>query len=62
MGCFCVFDLHFVNYRSWQAEILQERAEGCIQVDLQKKKSVKDYNNAFLFCGFVGWFLVIKVV
>ena len=26
-----------------QAEILQERAEGCIQVDLQK-----------IFCGFVG--------
>ena len=35
MACFCVFWL--VNYRSWQAEILQERAEGCIQVDLQKK-------------------------
>ena len=32
--CFC---LYFVNYRSRQAEILQERAEGCIQVDLQKK-------------------------
>ena len=35
--CFVCFDLYFVNYRSWQAEILQERAEGCIQVDLQKK-------------------------
>ena len=34
---FLCFDLYFVNYRSWQAEILQERAEGCIQVDLQKK-------------------------
>ena len=33
-----------MNYRSWQAEILQELAEGCIQVDLQKK----------IFCGFVG--------
>ena len=29
--------MYFVNYRSWQAEILQEHAEGCIQVDLQKK-------------------------
>ena len=36
-GVFVYFDLYFVNYRSWQAEILQERAEGCIQVDLQKK-------------------------
>ena len=34
---FVCFGLYFVNYRSWQAEILQERAEGCIQVDLQKK-------------------------
>ena len=42
--CFwCVFFwLAFVNYR---AEILQERAEGCIQV----KKIRQD-----LFCGFVG--------
>ena len=46
-GVFVCFGLYFVNYRSWQAEILQERAEGCIQVDLQKKI-------AFLFCGFVG--------
>ena len=30
------FGLYFVNYRSWQAEILQKCAEGCIQVDLQK--------------------------
>ena len=52
-GVFVCFDLYFVNYRSWQAEILQERAEGCIQVDLQKKIR-QDYNNAFLFCGFVG--------
>ena len=52
-GVFLCFDLYFVNYRSWQAEILQERAEGCIQVDLQKKIR-QDYNNAFLFCGFVG--------
>ena len=37
MACFWCFDLYFVNYMSWQAEILQERAEGCIQVDLQKK-------------------------
>ena len=29
--------LYFVNYRSWQAEIFQVHAEGCIQVDLQKK-------------------------
>ena len=36
-GVFVCFDLYFVNYRSWQAEILQECAEGCIQVDLQKK-------------------------
>ena len=42
-----------MNYRSWQAEILQERAEGCIQVDVQKKIR-QDKNNAFLFCGFVG--------
>ena len=34
---FGVFVCFVVNYRSWQAEILQERAEGCIQVDLQKK-------------------------
>ena len=27
------FGLYFVNCRSWQAEILQEHAEGCIQVD-----------------------------
>ena len=32
------FGLYFVNYRSWQAEILQERAEG---VDLQKKIKTK---------------------
>ena len=49
-GVFVCFDLYFVNYRSWQAEILQERAEGCIQVDLQKKIR----HNPFLFCGFVG--------
>ena len=36
-GVFVCFGLYFVNYRSWQADILQERAEGCIQVDLQKK-------------------------
>ena len=47
---FVCFGLYFVNYRLWQAEILQERAEGCIQVDLQKKIR-QDY---FLFCGFVG--------
>ena len=52
-GVFVCFDLYFVNYRSWQAEILQERAQGCIQVDLQKKIR-QDKNNAFLFCGFVG--------
>ena len=39
-GVFVCFGLYFVNYRSWQAEILQERAEGCIQVDLQKKGSI----------------------
>ena len=41
--CFGVFvcsGLYFVNYRSWQAEILQERAEGCIQVDLQNNAVV----------------------
>ena len=43
-----------MNYRSRQAEILQERAEGCIQVDLQKKIRQDLNNNAFLFCGFVG--------
>ena len=52
-GVFVCFGLYFVNYRSWQAEILQERAEGCIQVDLQKEIR-QDKNNAFLFCGFVG--------
>ena len=36
-GVFVCFDLYFVNYRTWQAEILQERAEGCIS----KRKSVK---------------------
>ena len=36
-GVFVCFGLYFVNYRSWQAEILQERAEGCIQVDFQNK-------------------------
>ena len=36
-GVFVCFDLYFVNYRSWQAEILQECTEGCIQGDLQKK-------------------------
>ena len=36
-GVFVCFDLYFVNYRSWQAEILQECAEGCIQGNLQKK-------------------------
>ena len=45
---FVCFDLYFVNYRSWQAEILQERAEGCIQVDLQKK-SVKTKIMHFYF-------------
>ena len=40
------FGLYFANYRSWQAEIFQERAEGCI---LQKK-----IYQDFLFCGFVG--------
>ena len=43
-GVFVCFDLYFVNYRSWQAEILQEHAEGCIQVDLQKKIR-QDKNN-----------------
>ena len=52
-GVFVCFGLYFVNYRSWQAEISQERAEGCIQVDLQKKIR-QNKNNAFLFCGFVG--------
>ena len=47
-GVFVCFDLYFVNYRSWQAEILQERAEGCIQVDLQKK-SVKTKIMHFYF-------------
>ena len=36
-GVFVCFGLYFVKYRSWQAEILQECAEGYIQVDLQKK-------------------------
>ena len=58
-GVFVCFDLYFVNYRSWQAEILQERAEGCIQVDLQKKIR-QDKNNVFLFCGFVGVVFVIN--
>ena len=45
-GVFVCFDLYFVNYRSWQAEILQECAEGCIQGDLQKK----------IRCIFILWF------
>ena len=49
-GIFVCFDLYFVNYRSWQAEILQERAEGCIQVDLQRK-SVKTKIMHFYFVG-----------
>ena len=36
-GVLVCFGVYFVNYRSWQAENLQECAEGCIQVDLQKK-------------------------
>ena len=52
-GVFVCFGLYFVNYRSWQAEILQEYAEGCIQVDLRKKIR-QDKNNVFLLCGFVG--------
>ena len=51
---FLCFGLYFVNYRSWQAEILQERAEGCIQVDLQKK--IHQDCIFILFCGFVGWY------
>ena len=27
-GVFVCFGFYFVNYRSWQAEILQEHAEG----------------------------------
>ena len=46
-GSFACFGLYFVNYRSWQAEILQERAEGYIQVDLQKKIR-QDQHNAIL--------------
>ena len=49
MPCFWCFDLYFVNYRSWQAEILQERAEGCIQVDLQTPSRLK-------LCIFILWF------
>ena len=37
MPVFLMFLCVLTYYRSWQAEILQERAEGCIQVDLQKK-------------------------
>ena len=47
-GVFVCFGLYFVNYRSWQAEVLQERAEGCIQVDLQRK-SVKTKIMHFYF-------------
>ena len=47
--CLVCFGLYFVNYRSWQAEILQGCAEGCVQVDLQKK-----IYNTFLFCNFAG--------
>ena len=45
--CFCVLWLVFCD------EILQERAEGCIQVDLQKK-----IHNVFFY--FVSGFLVIN--
>ena len=38
-----------MNYR-WQAEILQERAEGYIQVDLQRKS----VDTKIMHCGFVG--------
>ena len=48
-----VFFLYFVNYRSWLAEILQERAEGCIQ-DVFKYTSKTEKTKGFLFCGFVG--------
>ena len=55
---FVCFGLYFVNYRSWQAEILQERAEGCIQVDLQKKiRQAKIMH--FYFVVLLGLFLVI---
>ena len=35
-GVFVCFGLYFVNYRSWQAEFLQERAEGCIQKKIRQ--------------------------
>ena len=38
-GVFVCFGLYFVNCRSWQAEILQERAEGCIQVARPPKEN-----------------------
>ena len=38
-----------MNYRSWQAEILQEHAEGC---DLRRNLS------RHIFVVFKGWFLV----
>ena len=50
-----VFLLYFVNYMSWEAEILQKRAEGCIQ-----RKSVKTKIIHFYFVVLWGWFLVIN--
>ena len=38
---FVCFGLYFVSYKSWQAEILQECAKGCIQVDPQSKCKVE---------------------
>ena len=57
-GVFVCFDLYFVNYRSWKAEILQERAEGCIQVDL-KKKIRQDKNSGFVGVVFGHKFKVV---
>ena len=45
--CFGVFVCFGANYRSWQTEILQERAEGCMT---SKRKSVKTSIFILWFC------------
>ena len=51
MPVFVCFGLYFVNYRSWQAEIFEEHAEGCTYSSRPPKENS---SRAFLFCGFVG--------
>ena len=48
----CVFVCFDLYFRSWQAEIWQKRAQGCIQVE---RKSVKTNINILLFCRCGFW-------